>query len=107
MSTKHTDGLESYKFIGCREVGHAWEPGGFDERPGTFGVARVLKCLRCPASRHDIYNYRGELLSRQYKYPDGYQIKGGGFTRTDFREELFRREGIRHLKPVKKQRGAA
>lgn len=90
---------QSYEHLTCREIGHAWNPGGFDNRDKNFGVARILKCLRCPTQRHDIYNTRGMLLSRQYKYPDDYKLpKGEALTREEWRAESLRRAGIRTKK---------
>lgn len=77
----------------CREVAHAWEPGGFDRRPGKAGVARILVCNRCGAERHDIYNALGGVMDQRYNYPLGYRVPGGGLAKADFRRESMRRAG--------------
>lgn len=94
--TEQAPDPQSYEFLTCREVGHAWDPGGFDDRKGTFGIARILSCLRCPTQRHDIYGARGALISRQYKYPEGYQMpKGESLSRDEWRAESLRRAGFK------------
>lgn len=107
MTHKFEDtSLDSYdeKFMVCREAGnHSWEKSDWevDERNGTFGVAKIRRCIYCPVKRYDIYNTRGERIAApRYIYPDGYQIKGGGFKPVDFRAESIARAGIRHLRPV-------
>lgn len=89
--------VTNYDYVTCRELSHAWDPGGYDERPGTFGVARVLRCLRCETKRHDIYGPRGVLIARQYKYPDDYQLPRGEprVVRDEWREESMRRAGVK------------
>lgn len=92
--------LEAYddEYLVCRELrSHAWYPMGWDERPGTFGVARVWECARCGTERQDIYGTWGMKVSRpRYKYPDGYRPARGESipTRDEWRHEAMRRAGV-------------
>lgn len=64
------------QFAECRVYGHRWDSIqiAFDV---TFYV-ETMKCDVCGAERYDFVNKStGFTVTRQYKYPTGYQQKGG------------------------------
>lgn len=59
----------------CRTWGHAWSdfiPA--DKRQPGWGRRFSLRCDRCATERHDVIDTLGELSTRQYVYPDDYQM---------------------------------
>jgi hypothetical protein len=55
--------------------------------PPIYGWRLSLRCLRCSTERHDNIDFKGNVMGRYYRYPDGYQQKGT--PKVVFREELF------------------
>jgi hypothetical protein len=79
-------------FVRCRTYNHAWDEfNPIDLEAPSYGWRLSLRCIRCTTERHDTIAYRsGQILSRRYIYPDGYQNKGEDRpTKEVFREELF------------------
>lgn len=77
----------------CRDYGHGWEPiGGIsivDRRP--LILTRTLRCAQCGTERTDRLRESADELvpaGRRYKYPAGYQVKGG-MTRGQARKILL------------------
>lgn len=63
-----------YTYVVCRCVGHAWSRIEATRTP-PFGVLLTWECMRCSTIRDDIVDrYRGALLSRSYRYADGYRV---------------------------------
>lgn len=89
-------------FLDCRDMGHAWERASDVTKERSGGVvsfSRVLKCQRCETVRQDKYVVGDVVVSakgKTYKYPKGYQVKGG-MSRGEARMLLFypRRESQR------------
>jgi hypothetical protein len=88
------DDATTADFKMCRTVLHAWEffnPLGMPEPlPGRYRFS--FRCVRCNTERHDQINIRTHALeSREYRYPDGYQLEKGVErpSREDWRGELF------------------
>lgn len=89
------------QFVRCRALGHTWE--GYVPFPPmaapSFGWRMSLRCASCGTERHDLVSHRdGDVLAREYRYPDGYQISGGGFapSRGEYRLALAQRAIIEH-----------
>lgn len=61
----------------CRDFGHAWEPHTAHLIRGG-GVDQVLRCGRCHSTRHRVLDRRGEQVTSNYDYVDGYLIEGVG-----------------------------
>lgn len=80
-------------YLMCRDLGHAWkedETKVEGRKKGQVGtVGRVLGCLRCNMVRIDSFNYRGELLNRQYRQPAGYQLAFRPLS-SEIREQRFK-----------------
>lgn len=86
------------EFVRCRTVGHRWDdfvPVGM-RRP-SFGWRLSLVCTSCRTERHDLVNVRGDVLQREYRYPDDYQVRGGAPPRADYRQELARRGSVMQI----------
>jgi hypothetical protein len=65
------------EFQKCRTWGHAWEdfvPGVGEKRPASWGKRFSLLCTRCGTERHDVFDSLGQLSTRSYDYPNGYQL---------------------------------
>lgn len=62
----------------CRQSGHLWQSMRVTEKP-RYGVYRCFKCERCDAERWDNLESHpaGELLDREYRYPELHRIKRG------------------------------
>jgi hypothetical protein len=93
-------------YVMCRTIGHAWEeiPA---ERPAPYGDPWWLRCVRCTTVRMDfVTRSTGELLGRQYGYPDDYRhafddlFPDAAPTRQDYRQMLF----AEHLAKVRRLR---
>jgi len=70
----NTNSLSGYHFGICRLLGHAWHSVPSDWTP-QFGEPMTLRCERCDMERRDsVQRGTGEVLSRRYTYPDGYQF---------------------------------
>jgi hypothetical protein len=65
-------------FLRCRAMRfHAFEefhPARMRRPEFGFRVSNV--CITCGVERHDIFNWRGDRLQREYRYPEGYRIAG-------------------------------
>lgn len=92
--------------IRCRDLGHIWRefvPSGAS-RP-KFGWRRSLRCDPkrggCGAERHEVIDMQGNIDSRNYRYPDGYEMRGlgrqGGLSKHYFRREYLVRLGDSNL----------
>lgn len=78
--------------VRCRTVGHAWDPFvPVGMRRPSFGARLSLLCGSCGTERHDLVNAAGDVLAREYRYRDGYQIAGGAPDRADWRREYVAR----------------
>jgi hypothetical protein len=82
-------------FVRCRTYNHAWDEfNPIDLESPSYGWRLSLRCIRCSTERHDTIAFgTGQMLSRRYIYPDGYQTPKGEEkpTKEVFREELFTR----------------
>lgn len=64
-------------YVRCRTLAHAWDDVPSPRRP-PWGVLMALRCVRCGTIREDIVNrFDGELMSRNYVYPEGYRDSDG------------------------------
>lgn len=79
-------------YLHCRTFGHPWEefvPVGM--RKPDFGFRFSLLCTSCGTERHDLLNQRGEVVQREYRYADKYQVSFKS-SRDEYRVELNRRK---------------
>lgn len=93
-----SEGVENLHdaFLRCRTFGHAWSEfdpeGGVDWHRDHWRI--TLRCDHCRTERYDVLDWRGDVLTRNYWYPDGYK-QAGLPRRADFRMELYRRKNPR------------
>jgi hypothetical protein len=83
-------GAENY--LRCRTYGHGWDEfTPIDLEAPWYGWRLSLRCMRCGTERHDNISYgTGQVMGRQYVYPEDYQYHGDDRpTKEVFREELF------------------
>ena len=95
-------------YLMCRRsvLGHPWEP--FTDKtkgPADFGTRFSLRCPRCGTQRHDVRNWNGALVTRQYEYPDDYKLSGQVTSEELWAEVLVRREDGRLELKAKRIRG--
>lgn len=83
-------------FMKCKGAyRHAWDdyhPIGMT--PPSIGWRLSLRCTRCTMERHDVIHARtGQLLSREYRRPEGYvpKVPTGRMNIDQRRIELFAR----------------
>jgi hypothetical protein len=105
MAEKYNGAPAKYKqrFLECKSWGHTWKHvHDFHILRNTGGdiiqFTRQLSCSHCTTGRHDTYDRRMSLVSRQYIYPDGYQTSGEtaiyqGLARTEFMRRLLVKQG--------------
>lgn len=91
MTAEHLSAfMKKRDYVRCRTFGHSW-----DDIPVTEshpdGHSFWLRCVHCATVRKDVFDRRyGELLLRQYDYPDGYRLAEDELpTRAEFRLRLF------------------
>lgn len=64
----------------CRAFGHQWRPTTVDKAKDSRGrvihYIQNLKCVCCDTHKSVNITPRGDIDSRSYQYPDGYQVKG-------------------------------
>jgi len=76
-------------FLRCRTYNHSWDEFfPIDLHPPTYGWRLSLRCIRCGSERFDNLDFKGRVMSRRYRYAEGYSQKGAP-PRTVFREALF------------------
>lgn len=77
----------------CRVFLHSWDeyiPAG--KRRPPFGWRLSSICTSCGTERHDIIGAAGQLVSREYVYPDGYLLSFS-LSRADARQAYKHRKG--------------
>lgn len=89
-------------FLPCRDLRHSWEPAGdnilIEDRGQVKHFTRTLECMRCECQRIDEYKMSRialVLVRTRYKYPFGYQVKGG-LRVADARLMLFQNARFTH-----------
>lgn len=77
-------------FIRCRTVGHAWFDVAGNWTPPNATIPLTLFCERCGTERRDAIDAFGDLVSRYYIKPSGYDLGKRDFkpARSDFRKML-------------------
>lgn len=64
------------EFSHCRILGHAWIFTRVWKSQGNWVQGR--ECTRCRTTREVVIQKgTGKILGSSYKYPNGYQVKGG------------------------------
>lgn len=79
-------------FTRCRTYGHSWIETMDSDWRSHLGAPLTLRCDRCATERHDVISTgTGEMLTRRYRYPQGYSYYGGSPrpTRSEFRLQLL------------------
>jgi hypothetical protein len=101
-----TDLRTSYLMCRRSVLGHPWEPiVDNQKRPADFGTRFTLLCPRCGTKRHDVRDWNGALITRQYEYPDDYKLSGQVTSEELWAEVLVRREDGRLVVKAKRVRG--
>lgn len=79
----------------CRVFGHSWdEYTPATKRKPPFGWRLSSICVSCGTERHDIIGATGDVVSREYVYPNDYLLSFS-LSRTDARQAYRRRRGRR------------
>lgn len=81
---------------------HAWFDIPTDWTPPFPGTPFTVHCERCGTQRRDVYDLRGELMTRRYIYPAGYKHVLGStkLTMLDRRLLVIKDRGIKAVKRV-------
>lgn len=83
------------EYVRCRSWGHQWDDFQPLRRRAAWGTLLSLRCERCSTQRHDTIDSRGEVSSRQYVYPEGYEVaglsRGDRITAPELRREILTR----------------
>ena len=85
----------------CHAFSHTWEnvSGVARQKHRTVvsGVYIVMRCGSCKAERRDVISpFTGQLLLREYRYPENYSIKvdkRSGTKKEQMRREYLARRG--------------
>lgn len=83
--------LDEYTYGTCRDLGHDWNRNPtYSLADGGRTLLRTRYCRDCTATKveRSVVNARGRVTMRKpdrRTYPQGYLIKGGGVSRSDFR----------------------
>lgn len=87
----------------CRDFGHRWSLRSHHSRVVQWAngaepvVERIVRCTICRTTRTEQVRRRdGEMIRRNYAYPDGYRFPAGvsgrgGMAKAPFRVEWIRR----------------
>jgi len=79
-------------FLKCKLVGHMWDDFIPMRKKPQFGELQGWLCVRCTTERHDIVSWvNGDLISREYRYPEGYHLSEK-YKRHDFRLTYLQRK---------------
>lgn len=84
-------------FLECRRLGHAWYSASASHLSAaeTGFYWDVNACARCTADRTDlVVSGVGDVVSRKYRYPEGYEIDES-VTRSQLRVEWEKRRASR------------
>jgi hypothetical protein len=76
MARRIPDGFRdiSTTHLECRSWLHAWDFRETEIKRGGYLILKLI-CTRCKTYRYDtIVRYTGEVVRRQYVYPEGYTI---------------------------------
>lgn len=77
--------LKGYKYKKCRATEHHWQ-SYHPLRKSRMGNAQSDVCADCTTVRSLVISRAtGEIIDRNYDYPDDYKI-AGGYTKSDFRK---------------------
>lgn len=72
------------EYLDCRDLRHAWgKSSDWSVLRGIGGrviqFTRVVICSRCDTERHETYALPSmEVLTRRYRYPEGFLMQGSG-----------------------------
>lgn len=95
-------------YLMCRRsvMGHPWEAYNDNSKaPADSGTRFSLLCPRCGTKRHDVRNWNGSLITRQYEYPDDYRLSGQVSSEELWAEVLVRRSDGRLELKARRIRG--
>lgn len=94
MLMAYYEELMSYPmhFLWCRAYSHKWDPySGISEKVRSAYHFTSLRCTSCHGHRFDWEDAFGNVFDRDYDMPEGYSLSGG-YTKADYKRELWRRE---------------
>jgi hypothetical protein len=100
-STRRSITVTEVTYFRCKEGRHDWETvevaDGQGEyrlrkplRRGSFPWRRISRCPECGTVRHELLDWQGAVLSRQYRYPEDYRDPNGRKSKAELRV-LFRK----------------
>ena len=96
--------FERTQYVRCNTIGHAWFDYDNSEWNPEFGVPLVLRCERCGTERRDTIGAFGQMIGRNYYYPDDYKYpKGMRPTRDEFRVMLLEARRLEKDDPRRKR----
>lgn len=75
-TTKSNLGDLQDTYVWCRTYGHSWDEFHPDRNPHTFKYFTALRCTRCTTQRIDYEGSLGQIVARNYFYPEGYSMAG-------------------------------
>lgn len=88
----------------CRDFGHRWSLQAHHARVVEWAngnepvVERIVRCTVCRTTRTEQVRRRdGEMIRRNYKYPEGYKFPAGVAGRGGMKKDPFRREWIKRV----------
>lgn len=97
--------LESDHLL-CRDFGHRWSLQNYHARVVEWAngyepvVERIVRCTVCRTKRIEQIRRRdGEMIRRNYVYPEGYRFPAGVAGRGGMAKAPFRVEWIKRANP--------
>lgn len=98
-----TDAIKNLddKHLACRDLGHRWSLQSHVARVVEWAtshepvVERIVRCTVCRTTRTEqVRRSDGQMIRRNYRYPDGYCFEPGIAGRGGMKKDPFRREWI-------------
>ena len=97
--------FERTQYVRCYTIGHAWFDYDNSEWNPEFGTPLVLRCERCGSERRDSIGSSGQMIGRNYYYPDDYKYaKGMRPNKDEFRVMLLEAKRLERDQPKKGRR---
>lgn len=79
----HTEAVKAIDahYLPCRTLGHSWSYDSITKQGGNGEPVQhrqELTCSRCPVTKTQVLNTRGEIVSSNYWYPSDYKFTAAG-----------------------------
>jgi len=101
MTDLTTPQWDRTQYTRCNTYGHSWFDYDNSDWTPLFGTPLVLRCERCGTERRDVIGSQGQVIQRNYSYPEGYRYgKGERPDRAQFRLMLLEQR-IREARAVR------